>query len=392
MILATKKNYYTRNLLGLILFFFANTGVATLQATAVEDPNKIKTNLTRIQNQIQKIEKKVYHNQRQEKALHQQLAVLEKEIGDQAEKIRFYESKRALHQKTLKALQPKALALQQKYQRQKEALKKLIQDTFQHAQQTPLSLFLISSESASARLNQYYRFFYEARARKISTLQHQLERIQSLQQHITQEEKTIQRLTDKVNLQQVALKEKKQDRTHILASLGKERSTAEEKLLSLQQQEAHLESLLKTLQDKLARTPTYIDPAQDFGKMKQRLLLPIALAESKLSELPHLKKPSKKSYIKAATGTPVNAIFPGRVVFSEWLRGIGLLLIVDHGHGYLSLYGNNQKLYKNVGDWVTAGEMIARVGQSGGHAEPGLYFEIRKDGEALDPSPWFAQG
>ncbi len=146
--------------------------------------------------------------------------------------------------------------------------------------------------------------------------------------------------------------------------------------------------MVKSLHQKLATTPTYIEPAQDFAKAKHSLKLPISQSGAKLSTLPHLSS-AKKTYISAQTGTPVNAIFGGRVVFAEWLRGLGLLIIVDHGNGYMSLYGNNQKLYKGLGEWVNQGEMIATVGQSGGHAEPGLYFEIRKDGEALDPASWF---
>ena len=76
------------------------------------------------------------------------------------------------------------------------------------------------------------------------------------------------------------------------------------------------------------------------------------------------------------------------MVFADWLRGFGLLLIIDHGDGYMSLYGHNQSLYKNVGEWVAAGEIIATVGRSGGRDEPGLYFEIRRQGKPADPLRW----
>jgi murein hydrolase activator len=92
--------------------------------------------------------------------------------------------------------------------------------------------------------------------------------------------------------------------------------------------------------------------------------------------------------IGAPEGREVKAIHQGRVVFSEYMRGQGMLIIIDHGDNYLSLYAHNQVLYKETGDWVADGEVIARVGASGGQSKPSLYFEIRHAGKPLDPSHW----
>jgi septal ring factor EnvC (AmiA/AmiB activator) len=93
--------------------------------------------------------------------------------------------------------------------------------------------------------------------------------------------------------------------------------------------------------------------------------------------------------VSGAQGTPVRAVYHGRVVYADWLSGLGLLTIIDHGDGYLSLYGHNDRLYKEVGEKVTAGDTIATVGDSGGRQTPALYFEIRKAGRPVDPRPWF---
>ena len=93
--------------------------------------------------------------------------------------------------------------------------------------------------------------------------------------------------------------------------------------------------------------------------------------------------------INAQAGTPVRAVHSGRVVFADWLRGAGLLVIVDHGDGYLSLYGHNQSLMSHVGDTVQAGQTLATVGNSGGHSTSALYFAIRQQGRATDPAQWF---
>jgi septal ring factor EnvC (AmiA/AmiB activator) len=99
---------------------------------------------------------------------------------------------------------------------------------------------------------------------------------------------------------------------------------------------------------------------------------------------------SRGVLVTASAGADVHAIASGRVVFADWLRGFGLLLIIDHDKGYMSLYGYNRSLYKEVGDRVEAGEGIAAVGDSGGRARSGLYLELRKDGRPFDPLPWFA--
>ncbi|MGB6452473.1 MAG: peptidoglycan DD-metalloendopeptidase family protein, partial [Steroidobacteraceae bacterium] len=93
--------------------------------------------------------------------------------------------------------------------------------------------------------------------------------------------------------------------------------------------------------------------------------------------------------IDTARGAQVRAIYQGRVIFADWLPGLGLLLVIDHGNGYLSLYGHNERLYKKVGDQVAAGDSIAAAGDSGGSPRPELYFEIRKGDRPVDPRPWF---
>ncbi|MBI2792745.1 MAG: peptidoglycan DD-metalloendopeptidase family protein [Gammaproteobacteria bacterium] len=372
--------------------------VISLQASAKSskdnDPAKVKKALQGVQTQIQQLEKTVYHSKKEEKSLNKQLAAIDKEIGESAENLQLLQSKMAQHTQSVQRLQEEEKQLQHSTLGQQEALKELLQATFQHYRTEKLQLLLEQHDwSSLARMNQYYQFFYTARAAQINTLQDHLKNVQLLKEKIALEQKQVLTLTDLLKSNQKSLLETKEKRKLILASLSNKLSTVEEQLSELQKQEQHLEQLFKTLQKKLSTTPTYIEPAQDFVKMKNRLILPVEETGAKLAQLPHVKtKNAKKTYIHASTGTPVNAIFGGKVVFAEWLRGLGLLIIIDHGNGYMSLYGNNQKLYKGLGEFVNQGEMIARVGQSGGHAEPGLYFEIRKDGEALDPTPWFKQG
>ena len=358
-----------------------------------EDASEVKSSLVQVQKQIQKLEKTVYHSQHQEKTLTQQLAAIEKEIGDNSETLRELENKMLTHRQTLHRLQKEEENLALNNQIHQAQLSKLMQTTFQHHHKEKLKLIFAPNEMSNlARLNQYYQFFYNAESQRISVLQENLQHVQQLRKDILEEQQQVKLLSLNLTTSQAQLSLKKDKRKNVLSALSKELSHASHQLSQLQQQEQHLAELFKMLQNKLSTTPTYIEPSQEFAKMKHRLNLPIKMAGAKLSTLANLKKVSaKKTYIDAPAGTSVNAIFGGRVVFSEWLRNIGLLIIVDHGNGFMSLYGNNQKLYKSLGDWVDEGEMIARVGQSGGHTQPGLYFEIRKNGEALNPTPWFKE-
>lgn len=127
-----------------------------------------------------------------------------------------------------------------------------------------------------------------------------------------------------------------------------------------------------------------------FSSLRGRLALP-SMGEivAKFGQARSGGGPSWKGlFIRSRTGQPVRAVGSGEVVFSDWLRGFGNLLIVDHGEGYLSLYSNNESLYKQAGDSVRAGDVIATIGNTGGHDEPGLYFELRRQGQPFDPMSW----
>ncbi len=128
----------------------------------------------------------------------------------------------------------------------------------------------------------------------------------------------------------------------------------------------------------------------NFSALKGRLRLPIRGELASRFGAPRAEGGAtwKGIFIRAAEGAEVKALAPGRIVFADWLRGFGNLLIIDHGDAWLSVYGNNQSLFRHVGDLVKAGDAIAAVGNSGGNQESGLYFELRQQGRAIDPLKW----
>jgi len=159
----------------------------------------------------------------------------------------------------------------------------------------------------------------------------------------------------------------------------------------LKEQQGGLEKLVRELRRALERAPKFPTDSKDaFAKLRGRLTWPVA------GRLAASYGQTRAGGVKwdgmlltGAQGSPVRAVYHGRVVYADWLSGLGLLIIVDHGDGYLSLYGHNERLYKDVGERVTAGDTIATLGDSGGRPRPELYFEIRKGGRPVDPRPWF---
>jgi len=363
----------------------------TVVAASNASPQQIKKELTALQKQIQKFEQKMTLNQTEEKKLVTTLSQLEKKIGDQTEILRTLQQKISFEKNHCKELGEQLKTLQTQQSAQFSALGKLVQSAFMQQQTQPFFLMNPQENLSQTRLRQYYHFYYLGFDAQIKHLLNELNKVKQIQLEHTTAQQKLSQLMQAATFEVSQLKQIKNQREIVLTQLTKENQTLDEKMAQLKQQTEQLNTVFQSLEQKLSLNKNLAQHTLEFAKMKSLLPFPINDHQASLSTLPHAANQGKKTYISAKSGTPVQAIFDGRVVFAEWLRGVGLLLILDHGNGYLSLYGNNQKLYKQLGDIVTQGEMISRVGQSGGHSEPGLYFEIRKDGEALDPTPWFQQ-
>ena len=147
---------------------------------------------------------------------------------------------------------------------------------------------------------------------------------------------------------------------------------------------------MKSLGELLADIPSSPSESRPFSSLKGKLPWPVK--GSFLGRFGQSKNTGDLKWngvlIKAKLGTPVRVISHGRVAFSDWLQGFGFITIIDHGDGYMSLYGHSESLFKQTGDWVQAGEVIATVGDSGGQPISGVYFEIRSRGKPVNPSKW----
>jgi len=253
----------------------------------------------------------------------------------------------------------------------------------------PLELLLNQRDpSRLERLFSYYGYFGRARADQLALIANNLRAIEALDQDLETEEERIRRLEQQQNSELSRLEKARNERGEVLANLNTEAKARSASLQRLQREQAALEKLLRELRRAAPQFPA--DSRSPFAGMRGKLAWPTS---GKLVARYGQQRAGSVKWegvlISAARGTPVRAVYRGRVVYADWLAGLGLLLIIDHGGGYLSLYGHNEQLFRTVGEQVAPGDTVASVGDSGGRAQPELYFEIRRAARPLDPTPWF---
>ena len=240
-----------------------------------------------------------------------------------------------------------------------------------------------------ARMLAYYDYFNQARSRQIESYNLTLLDLDRVTQELAEETVVLESQRRDLGAQQKSLASVQKEKQMTLKALISQISTTGSALLKLEQNRGRLEQLLDKLEESLANLDAPRS-AQPFAGMQGKLQLPV---EGRISHRFGNQRNQGKLrwhgiFIDAAEGESVYAVHYGRVVFSDWLRGFGLLMIISHGEGYMSLYGHNQALFRETGDWVSAGEVIAAVGDSGGQDKTGLYFEIRIDGKPNNPQNW----
>ena len=254
----------------------------------------------------------------------------------------------------------------------------------------PLKLLLNQQDPLhSGRLFTYYGYFGRARAGQISEIQTQVQRLDALDVALGQQQTELASIKAAQQQQLQQFERARNDRQQVLASLTAAARTREQSLARLKSQQADLEGLLQQLNRSL-KSVAPPDNATAFGRSRGALPWPVAgQVTAKFGDNRASGVKWEGVVIATERDAPVKAVAAGRVVYADWLPGLGLLAIIDHGEGYLSLYGHNDRLLKAVGEPVEAGEPIAAAGDTGGRAAPELYFEIRRAGRPVDPAPWF---
>lgn len=262
---------------------------------------------------------------------------------------------------------------------------------YRNGRQERIKLLLNQEDPAQVgRMLIYQGYFTRARSRRMDEFRTTLEQLQDAERVVREQQAALGELRAERERQIAGLDAEKAQQADIVAQLKRRLASGTAELGKLEADAERVNKLLVALQQALRDLPAPGDN-RPLAKLKGKLAWPVAgrISMGYGAQLGAGKMRARGVHITTAAGADVHAIARGRVVFADWLRGFGLLLILDHGDGYMSLYGENSSLYKDVGAKVGAGEVVAAAGSSGGQQRTGLYLELRKDGQPLDPGSWF---
>ena len=308
---------------------------------------------------------------------------------------RLSREQRSLEQQADKARQRLAELEQEQAQlaREKQTqlrwLAKTVRASYQAGRQERIKLLLNQEQPDQiARLLRYQEYYQRARSQRLQQVNGELDELMAVSLRVEQARRTM--LDKRSEMQQHAnkLQEAQKNRQQTLASLNRSLDDRSTSLSQLKRDQQQLEKLLSDMQRSLDDIPADLG-GKPFGKLAGKLPWPVqGSIGTRYNSAREGALRWQGVILNAPAGTPVRAVYAGRVVFADWLRGYGLLTIVDHGNGYLTLYGYNQSLLREVGEWVSAGDSLALAGNSGGNRASGLYFEIRHRGKAVNPTRW----
>ena len=377
----SQLNQFGSGLIGLLLLFFSTAIFAQSDSSA--QTNK---QLNDIQRAINQQKQNLSSTNVKISDLEQQLKTDDVAIGKITKSLLDTSTNLTVVRKKLTELTEEKKQLDIAKKQQEQILAKQLRAAYSAGHHDYLKLILNQEHPSSVqRTITHYQYLNAARIKEIETFKVTIKKLNDveLQQQLKAEQ--LAKLTQTQNQQKQILELSKTKQKQTLNALNKKVLTGQQKLVKLEREEKALVALLK----KMAAAAQAAENLVGLSKLKRKLNWPV---KGKIS---HSFGSSKQGYLKwkgvflsAPIGRQVKTIHNGTILFSDWLNGYGLVSVVDHGDGYMSLYGHNQALLKSVGDRVEAGEPIALVGQSGGQDKSGLYFEIRHTGKAVNPKLW----
>jgi murein hydrolase activator len=361
-----------------------------MPALSADDAAK-QAQLQELRTRISQLQSKLDHAVQQRSKMQLQLRSSEQQIARLSKSLHDLEHSLAQAQSHLTALQSEQAQKQVALAAQKDALAKQIQAAYMEGRDSQLQLLLNAQDPATiSRLLAYYEYFNKARAARIQSVREELEALATINAQVQQQLKDLTSLRDQRAQALSKLEQSRQQRKQALVQLNASIQTSSQKLARMRNDARTIENLLSNLQQTLADIPAGLEGHHRFASLRGRLPWPVAghIIQHFGESLAGGRLRARGDLITAPLGTPVRAISYGRVVFADWLPHFGLLVIIDHGDGYMSIYAHNQNVYAQVGDWVQMGETIATLGDSGGQNQAALYFEIRYRNVALSPKDW----
>ncbi|MFT4798655.1 MAG: septal ring factor EnvC (AmiA/AmiB activator) [Candidatus Azotimanducaceae bacterium] len=373
-------------ILTLLLFFFA----APLFAAEARDPAQVRQELDALEAEIQKFRGMLERTQGERTNLESSLEDNEKDINQILNRINSIQTDLKKGEDKLSSLSGKERELDQQKIAQQGQIALQIRAAYELGQQPYLKVLLNQEDPQKVeRMLTYFSHITDARRAEITAYESTIIQLANLSQLIEEQNHTLLDQRVELRAQQDGLIEARKDKEQVLVLLNQEIKSTDNELEQRIADRQRLDDLLVRITTGITNLASQTD-TRPFAQMQGDLYLPVAgrVTQSFGSRRADGKLRWNGLLIEASEGDPVHAVHYGRVVFSDWLRGFGLLMIVSHGDGYMSLYGHNQVLYRETGDWVAAGEMVASVGNTGGQTGFGLYFEIRSAGKPFDPQLW----
>ena len=380
-----------RKLLVMLLVAGLVSGSFAIAADKATSEKQLKSVLQKIDKLKQAIDVKEDSKSRYIK----QLKTIEGDIGRLGRKIRALGKEIASKKSELKSLRATRLEHQRQLSRENEYLAEQVYAAFTLGRQEKVKLLFSQQDPETLQRNLvYYQYFSNARVDLINAVQGNIDKIIETENLIQQARLDLEKNQQTLNEQKKQLDRDLGKRKTIISSLDKQLKKQGGSLSRLEDEAKQLQNLIQSIEKLFVDAPESSISRKSFAKLKGKLAWPL---KGKLRRLFGRTKPQSDLRwqgvrIEAASGSHVMAVSHGRVAFADWLRGLGNLIIIDHGNSYLSLYGHNESLFKTAGDWVEAGEVISSVGSSGGEQKAGLYFEIRKKGKPQNPTRWCKSG
>jgi septal ring factor EnvC (AmiA/AmiB activator) len=368
--------------------------LAPLPSGASNKADKEKE-LKALQAKIIQLQKTIGLKQDSKSVYVRQLKKIEISIGRVSQKISA-SNKQIIHKKlALKQLQKQKEKSHKQLSQENSSLAQQVYSAYTLGQQAKIKLLFSQQDANDLQRNLiYYQYFSNARVNLIKRVQENIDSLIATESVISNTKKSLEVSHQKLETQNNLLKDNSSKRKTIIVSLDHQLQQQSGALGKLQVGAKALESLINSIENILIESPEPGFDNRPFAQLRGQLAWPV---KGKIKKLFGRQKQFSELrwqgvLIEAPVGRHVRAISSGRIAFADWLRGLGNIIIIDHGNSYLSLYGHNESLFRSAGEWVEAGDIIGSIGISGGQKKPSLYFEIRKKGKPQNPTQWCKNG
>ncbi|MFB9067730.1 murein hydrolase activator EnvC family protein [Pseudofulvimonas gallinarii] len=337
--------------------------------------------LGRIRTELAGLKQRLEEGQRRESNVVAELADAERAVSAHRQRLAELDAERSGHEETLQRVASERARVEADIETQRLALAGVLRLLYARSRQAPMKLLLDPERMPRmARTLGYGRALQRAHLRRIGEFTASLKALAGLAARREAELAALAEVRARASDIEAELVAAVAERERLLDAVRLELASHRQQAGALERDERRLVRLLEQLRDIFADLPKVLEGAQPFRSQRGHLPWPADGAVRATDQGGLL--------IAAEAGSPVRAVAHGRVAFADWLKGYGLLLIVDHGDGYMTLYGHNDSLLKAEGAWVQGGEVIARVGRSGGEAQAGLFFGVRERGRSIEARPW----